>query len=188
MTKSKNLKNSKGFTLIELMVAVSIFVLIMTVTMGSILSVFDINRKAQNLRSVMDNLNTTLESMTRTIRFGTDYHCDILVGNLSSPRDCSDGASSIEVTSSLGSRVRYIFANGRIERYIDSIGPSYLTGSDVTITNLKFYVFGTGSFSGGDLAQPRVIMVVSGYSGTKESSRSSFTIQTTVSQRLFDTQ
>ena len=70
---SKKGGSNHGFTLIEIMVAVSIFSLIMVISMGSILSVFDANKKSQTLRTVMDNMNFTLEGMTRTIRFGRNY-------------------------------------------------------------------------------------------------------------------
>ena len=73
--KMINPKNNKsGFTLVELMVSVSLFVIVMTISMGSILSVFNANRKAKNIRNVMDNINFTLEGMTRTIRFGSNIY------------------------------------------------------------------------------------------------------------------
>ena len=68
------IRNIRGFTLVEIMVAVSVFVLVMVISSGAIISVFNANQKSKNLRSAMDNLNLTMESMTRTIRFGTKYH------------------------------------------------------------------------------------------------------------------
>ena len=64
-----------GFTLVELMVSVSIFAIVMFISLGSILSILDANQKSKTLRSVMDNLNSAMESMTRTVRFGINYHC-----------------------------------------------------------------------------------------------------------------
>ena len=77
---------NKGFTLIELMTAVSIFIVIMTVSMGSILSIFDANRKSRSLKTVMNNLNLALESMSREMRYGRSYNC----GTDSDP-NCSGG-------------------------------------------------------------------------------------------------
>ena len=51
---SNKIKN-KGFTLIEIMVSVSIVLVIMVIVSGSILSIFTANQKSKNLRSVMDN-------------------------------------------------------------------------------------------------------------------------------------
>lgn len=181
----------RGFTLVEIMVAVSLFSFAMVISMGSIYSVMDANRKSQSLRSVMDNLNSTLESMTRTIRFGTNYHCDINAGIISVPRDCSGaGASSIVVLSSSGTTYVYKLVGGRITRTVGVGGVEQnLTGSDVTITNLTFRVYGSDPYgNGSNLYQPEVIVVISGFVGTKASSKSTFTVQTTISQRLFDSQ
>lgn len=178
-----------GFTLVEIMVSVSVFIVIMTISSGSILSILDANRKSQNLRTVMDNLNFTLESMTRTIRFGTKYHCDVNNEPVELPLNCSDyGASSISVLSQTSSQVSYRLSGERIERKQNANPYSFLTDSNVKITSLKFYVKGSTPYSSGDLEQPRVIIFISGYVGAKPSTRSSFTIQTTVSQRSFDSQ
>lgn len=189
----KYIKNKKlekrGFTLIELLVSISIFTMILTVIMGSIFSVFEANRKSQSLRAVMDNLNFTLESMTRTIRFGTKYHCDITSGNINEPQDCVSGGNSFSVTDSDGVINIYTMTNGRIARSRDGGNTYYnLTGSDVTITKLTFWIRGSQPLSSGDILQPRAIIVVSGYAGAKPTSRSTFTLETMVSQRIFDSQ
>ncbi len=188
-------KDNKGFTLVELMVSLSVFITVMVISMGSILSVVDANRKSQSLRSVMDNLNYTLESMTRNIRFGSAYHCDITQGTASSPRDCSGGANSMAVTSSAGTLVTYRLNGGRIARATNCVGgvvgctEYYMTGTDVTITAMNFYVSGSGTYGGGsNLYQPKAIITISGYVGSKQTSKSTFTIETTVSQRMFDSQ
>lgn len=184
----KKATKNKGFTLIEIIVAISIFTIILFISTGSILSVLDANRKSQNLRSVMDNLNYTLEAVTRTIRFGENYHCDITSGSISVPSDCASGASSISVTNSSGSQVIYRLTGSVIERSTNG-GATYspLTSSNVTITRLTFWVLGSAPYAGGvDVLQPRVIMVISGYVGAKPTSRSTFTLQTTISQRVID--
>ena len=189
--QSPMLKFTTGFTLVELMVAVSVFVMVMVISMGSILSIFDANKKSQTLRTVMDNLNFSLEAMTRTIRFGTNYHCDVTVGDISTPapRDCPTGASSIIVKAADGSRVVYKLNNGRVIRSINGGADYFVTSSDVTISDLKFRVVGSTSYSvGGDLYQPQVIITISGNAGVKATTRSSFNMQTTVSQRMFDSQ
>jgi prepilin-type N-terminal cleavage/methylation domain-containing protein len=199
MIKNQNKKN-KGFTLVELMVSVSVFVIIMTISMGSILSIFDANKKSQTIRTVMDNLNFSLEAMTRTIRFGTNYHCDVTVGDITTPaqRDCTTGASSMVVKTSDGvTRVAYKLAEGRIRRYVgseidyisDNTEGYAVTSADVTITDLTFRVVGSTPYSNGnDLYQPQAIITVSGFAGIKPTTKSSFSLQTTVSQRMFDSQ
>lgn len=71
--KIKNYRN--GFTLIEIIVSISIFTVVMLVTMGALLTLNDSSRKAQALRTVIDNLNFAVEDMNRKIRTGDIYHC-----------------------------------------------------------------------------------------------------------------
>ena len=57
----------RGFTLIELMVSVTIFIIVMVIALGSLLSISEAERKAEQLKTVMNNLNFGLESMARAI-------------------------------------------------------------------------------------------------------------------------
>ena len=185
--KQKMVENNNGFTLIELMAAISIFSVVMLISMGSILSVFDANRKSQSLRSVMDNFNFTMESMTRTIRFGRNYHCGSS-GDVTQPLDCPSPFWSdfLVVKDSNGSEVTYKLSNNRIIRSIDGGQDYFMTSPDITITNLAFRVFGSSPYP--ELLQPQVIVVVEGFAGTKPGTQSSFSLETTVSQRQFDFQ
>lgn len=178
---------NKGFTLIELMVSVTVFTVIMLISTGSILSVFDANQKSQSLRTVMDNLSFTMDGMTRTIRFGTNYHCDITSGTVTSPLDCANGQNSMQVLSADGKQVAYKLDTSTNQIVRITNGTSYyITGTDVTITNLKFRVVGSPRFP--DTYQPRVVITVSGYAGGKPTVQSAFNLQTIVSQRQFDSQ
>lgn len=197
MVQKKIHKNNKGFTLVEIMVAVSIFAVIMVISAGSIVSIFDANKKSQTLRTVMDNLSLTMESMVRTIRFGTKYHCDITTGVITEPRDCFDsvGSDSLSVLSTDGDQISYSLDDSRILREKNGTESYYLTSNDVTITDLSFWVYGSLSYADEitpgppeDPAQPMVIIVIRGFAGDKPTSRSEFTLQTEVSQRSFDFQ
>jgi prepilin-type N-terminal cleavage/methylation domain-containing protein len=177
----------RGFSLVELMVAMSIFILVLLISSGSILNIFNANQKSKSLRSIMDNLNTTVEAMTRTIRFSTNYHCGS-TGTFTIPQDCGgSGSSTLVVTPPNGSAVKYSLVSGRIVRTIGGVD-SFLTSSDVNITNLAFRVYGSAPYP--DLSQPQVIIVIQGaVSPTgKSSAQSTFTIETTVTQRIFDFQ
>lgn len=197
------INKQKGFTLIELIVSASVFSVVVLISTGSIFTIFDSNRKSQNLRSAMDNFNLSMESMTRTIRFGYNYHCDINIAPFTSPLDCPNNTStnsSLAVQTSPSSRVLYRLNSNRIETSkTDGATWSPITSSDVTITSLNIRVIGSLPYSnasasacptGGqaDRCQPKVIIVVRGYVGAKVSSRTSFNLQTTVSQRNFDSQ
>lgn len=185
MRKLKS-KSSKGFTLIELMVSMSLFMLIMTMSMGSIIGIFDINRKSQALKTVIANLNLAIESMAREMRFGDHYHCGSS-GAITSPQNCpnGEGGNFVSFLSSDDEQIIYRLEDGVIEKSSDG-GNSYaaLTGSEVDIESLNFYVLGAGAQS--PSLQPKVLIKVSGVAGPNEKSRTEFTLQTLVSQRVLD--
>ena len=57
--RSSSLK--KGFTIIEIIVAVSIFVIVMLISIMALLSSINANRKAQGVSIVISNLNLAVE-------------------------------------------------------------------------------------------------------------------------------
>ncbi|MES2213564.1 MAG: prepilin-type N-terminal cleavage/methylation domain-containing protein [Patescibacteria group bacterium] len=180
----KNTKSVRGFTLIEMMVSLAVFSVVVVLSMSAIVSVLDSNQKSQTLRSAMDNLNVTLESMTRAIRFGTTYHCG-LTG--SGTADCGGGDTGMMFIGSDGVRVRYNLSEGRIVRSSDIGAYTPMTSADIIIEKLTFYVSGSTPYPGDNL-QPRVVIVIKGYTGAKASTKTSFVLSTTISQRQLDYQ
>ena len=181
--------SKKGFTLIELMVSISVFTIVMVISMGTIVTVMDANRKSQTLRAVMDNLNSAMEGMTRNIRFGSNYNC-VSADTAQFVSDCVDnsvGLGSIFITDSNGVRTKYYLSNGRIYKTVGGLDYP-VTSPDITVLSLVFRVYGSSLYSSNDKIQPKVIIVVSGFSGAKPSIRTSFTLETTVSQRKLDFQ
>lgn len=97
--KDNFIKKQQGFTLIEVMVSVTIFVVVMLVGVGSLIDVNKAHKATQNARSLIDTLNFAMEDMSRNLRLGYDYYC----GDISSytadtsknpKNDCPDDASS----------------------------------------------------------------------------------------------
>ena len=172
----------KGFTLIELMVAISIFIVIMTISMGSIIGVFDANRKSRSLKTVLNNLNLAVESMSKEIRYGKNYHCGSL-GSVSSPQNCESGDNFISFLSSSGTQITYRLNAQSIEKKIDSGDYIAVTAPEIVIDDLTFYAFGTDT---GDTLQPKVIIMIKSHAGTIGKGRSDFILETLVSQRVLD--
>lgn len=181
----------RGFTLVEMLIAVSLFVIIAFFSIGSILSIFDANRRAQSSKTVVDNLNLAVENMARTIRFGSNYHCGV-TGSLSTPTNCADnsygnGDTAMAVTFE-GEIVVYRLCGTAIFRFEGGNGscndPRFaITSPETVIEYFRFYVFGT---TVGDNYQPYVLAVIKGYSGNKPTSQSKFVIETIMSQRTLD--
>src|SRR5882672_10508798 len=63
----------RGFTLVEMIVAVALFAIVMLVCVGALLALVGANKKVHALQSVMNNLNVTLDGMVRQIRMGSNY-------------------------------------------------------------------------------------------------------------------
>ncbi len=177
-------KKQQGFTLIEIIVAVSIFALVMTMAVGAILSIVGANKKANALNSVVTSLNGAFESMVRDLRTGYKYDCTGARPN-PSPNDCTTGHESISFISSQenGKAVSYALVSNRIVKYIDSDRVGEITPPEVIITNLNFYVSGAGV---GDGKQARVLITLRGYSGLNPRTKSEFNLQTLVTQRQLD--
>ncbi len=187
MKKTYYKVRSKGFTLIELMTAVSVFLIVMTISMGAILGIFNANDKVGTLKITMDNLNLAVETMSREIRFGTTYDCGLIEPVPPTPTNCLTGSEDgLSFYANDGRKISY--HRGTSNNIIKSIddGPEIsVTAPEVNIQNLTFYVSGASSPPGDNL-QPRVIIVIKGEAGTKASNQSGFTLQTEVSQRLLD--
>ncbi len=179
----KNTDGKKGFTLIEIMVSLSVFIIIMTLSLGSILSILNLNEKSQTKKTAMDNLNFALESMSRTIRFGTNFYCgttsDAFLVN-----DCDTGSTSLTVQDSNGARIVYSLSGGQIMKKVGGGTANAVTSNEINITRLTFYVFGSTGWP--DVNQPRVVMSLSGTVGTKTATQSTFNLETGVSQRKLD--
>ena len=174
------LKNNttKGFTLIELLVSVSLFSVVLVVTLGSIVTISDSNKKARSLMSVMNNLNFAVDSMTRSLKSGK------LSGGVTSGGDCVT-TEQINYNSLIGGfereQVRYCFVEdgneiGRIDKTVGG-DTQPITAPDVDIDYLKFTAY-TGSAN-----QPRISIVLDGTVKVSEKISSQFSIQTTVAQR-----
>ncbi|MCX6786307.1 MAG: prepilin-type N-terminal cleavage/methylation domain-containing protein [Candidatus Kaiserbacteria bacterium] len=138
-----------GYTLIELMVAVGLFALIMTLVSGAYIMMIGITRQAQGMATGIDNLSFALETMTRTIRTGTDYNDGL---------NCS-GCTSFSVVNASGATINY-------KRSVDSNGNGSITQNDVVltdpvvnVTSLTFIVSGAPS---SDISQPYVTIIISG--------------------------
>jgi prepilin-type N-terminal cleavage/methylation domain-containing protein len=65
-----------GFTIIEMIVALAVFSVVVTISIGALLTLIATNQQLQIEQSVMTNLSFALDSMTREIRTGTHYFCE----------------------------------------------------------------------------------------------------------------
>lgn len=211
----KDMRSKGGFLLVEMLVAVFLFSIVMFVSLGAVLTLVDANRKNQNTKSVVNNLTLVINSMVKTIAVSTGYYCGEANNGYdgSSTNDCPTQGEAEDAITFLFNEdgnnngeldvYRYRFeavypdGSGRITRSIDSTNNNQfipITAPEVHITKLRFLVSDTAPLvvstsdgsAAGDTNQPKVVMYLEGYAGTKQNTESSFRIQTTISQRTLD--
>lgn len=201
--KSLLSKNSKGFTLVEMIVSLGLFTIVLFIATSAFLSVVNADRKSRATRIATDNLNLALEDMMRKIKTGYAYGCD-------AGGDCASG-TVFSFTDQIG--VNFIYKRGVGSGAIVSgtafsgCGSAYYTSTqgcllreeggttvpmiatspEIDITSLKFAVSGSAVFP--NRSQPVVVVTIDGAIGANlpnTAGRSAFSIQTVVTQRPYD--
>jgi prepilin-type N-terminal cleavage/methylation domain-containing protein len=179
MKKLLSIQHTKrGFTLVELLVALSLFAIAMLMATGATLIVLDANAKSQSSGAVMTNLNIALDAMSRDLRTGTNFEVDV-------PGD-PDGNPSITVVNQYGKTVKYAYDSVREKITKQVLDPDEdiidIVAEEISIKRMVIYDAGLES-DPGDYRQPNVRIVIQGEAGKKAKSKTVFDVQTTVTQR-----
>lgn len=201
-----------GYTILETMVATSLFLVVVMTGMGTLLNANLLHQKSQNMHSIMDNLNFVIEDISRNIRTGYNYRCfssgqSIPVGSndptMGEPRSCLSGwAVAFEYaygdnldTAQDGDPIDYndqwvyYISNGKI--FKSTQGP-YVASSFIQLTPDEVVIDAASSFSvlgaeplSSNQQQPLIIIKLVGRI-TSQNVVTPFSLQTSVSQRLID--
>jgi len=195
----RNIKASHGFSLIELMVSVTVFAIVMVVSTTTLLTMINANAKAQALYSATTNLSFALDSMTREIRTGYHYYCkDIAASGLNpgdplptegNVRDCIaiPGNSIAFNRERDDGHMGYRLNAGRLEEKDESANWVPLTSKDVFIDTFTLVVQNTDQYeSTGDMKQPVVDLTVIGHVNNGLETNTDFHIQTHIVERRLD--
>jgi len=178
MTK---IKIQKGITLIELLVAITIFSLIISVILGIFISTMRTQKRILDYQEVLNQANYAIEYMSRAIRMARKD----INGN------CIPAGTNYELTHN-GEGIRFLtynnicsgfyLANGKIigireRRTYDLTMPAFF---DVARLNFNIMVEERDDF----LQQPRVTLIFE----AEKRDVGRIALQTTISQRNLDTQ
>ncbi len=159
--KKKVFKEEKGFTLVEVLVAMSLFTFIVTISLGAITQVFDVNKKAQMMSVIMGDLSSSLEMMTTQMRYGSGHTCE---------KEASDSCVRIKFTNYNEEEMEYFLKDELIWVSID--GEEHeITSLDVAVKNLQF-----------NILDSLIVIVLKGEVGYGVE-KSEFNLQTSVSRR-----
>ncbi len=199
--EKRKFEDIQGFTLVEVLVALSLFTVVVTMAVGTLLVLIDANTRQQYVQSVVTNISFALDSMTRDIRTGYHYYCINGLGDNAqatgeNTRDCPAGGDSLVITESGDSltrgkgsnRIAYRYNAGdkSIERRLGTTGVwQRLTAPEVKINTLDFIITGTDTLPS-DESSPTVTIFIEGKAGETSEIDTSFQMQTTVTQQLLD--
>ena len=202
------IENCKGgYTIIETMIAISLFLVIIMAGMGALLNANLLHQKSQNMRSIIDNLSFIMEDMSRNLRTGSKYYCITGADNLSNVSTAKSGPSCWGVAfESSGTPANQVAdQNNQWVYYIDNFGKIFkatqgpyaaasfvqLTPEEIVITGQVagvqvsgFSVLGAESVATNS-QQPFVTIRLVGRITFKDVV-TPFSLQTSVSQRLVD--
>lgn len=138
--KLSHFKN-RGFTLIEVMVAVSIFTIIMTVGIVALLTINNSYRKSQTDRQAIDSITYALESMSRRIRTSREWSVGINYGNPDSHFSFIDQDGILVTYNWIGEKIIVDIDNQLATNTIVPTGQYDITPRNVVITKMSFLPF-----------------------------------------------
>jgi prepilin-type N-terminal cleavage/methylation domain-containing protein len=182
--KNKLYHLTKAFTLVELLVVLGLFSSISTLSLGALFNAQAINTHLQETQSILDNVNLSVQTITRDIRFGSEFRCIVSPPGysapyyvLETPQNCTYASSTpgdaigfkMADAATSTDRVAYYVDNGILykkEFYQNPASTTVLqmTSSEVKINTLTFYIEGAENSTAliPDYKQPLVTMLISG--------------------------
>lgn len=172
----------KGFTLIEMLVSVGIFSIVLLIALGAILTVLDSNKKAQTLTSVMNNLNFTLESITRSVKTGVE---PTTAGGILTVQGIDLSAGTFDREEIRFKRIESD-EKGSIGRCKGVSCTDFVSITAPEVNVKTFIVIPNDGYDTNDTIQPRTMIYVEGEVVLNERIKSDFRIQTSISQRRLD--
>lgn len=191
-----------GFTLIEMLVSISIFVLVAFTITSTLIAVSEANRKAQELKQIMDNLNFSVQGMVLRMREGSDYTCANTNAIPDNPEDggkeCGGDGKGNAIVFYDPTPADSNNPNGvAVKYYLDTFDkPSGETGGIVKVeginnsnesfnitseeVDIKLMTFQVGGIGNSTTDRPYVIIEIVGEARLRSGESTSFTLRTFV--------
>ncbi|MBI5912824.1 prepilin-type N-terminal cleavage/methylation domain-containing protein [Candidatus Azambacteria bacterium] len=174
-----SLHSERGYSLIELMVAIGVFGVVVTIMSGTFMISLRGQGKSATMQNIADNARYAMEVMAKEMRMGMIKASEGYVLNAS---------SDIQFRSNMPNR------NGAIVRFYldvptgqimfdddisDALTPEPITAANIAVSALTFDVSGASS-----LSQPRITIAMQAASaGTAADVATRMDLQTTISPR-----
>lgn len=157
---------NKGFTLIELVIAIGIFVIVVSVALSLFLTGLAGHRKTIAIQNVQDNARYLLEFVAKEVRMSEIKNANYY---------------RLVITRPDGEEITYAFEGGNIQRTItgNPSGSGPMNSNEVSISG-QFYTLGIGK---DDNQQPRVTIVMKAETTGKTEEKARIELQTTLNPR-----
>ncbi len=225
MKNTASTSTTAGFTLIEIIVSMAVFIVVATIAVGAFLKILSANKQAQSIETAMNNADFALDSMSRDLRVGYGYTCydDYNYPNGNSISIGKNACNSINLSILFGSSTnlttyptiafyssespngwscsqpaihayRYNPSTKILEKSEESqcndtvIGDGNSPFVPLTATSSGFAIQTFGFSVGGVTSpqQPKVLIYLKAAAGSNLQNQTSFTVQTSVSQRVMN--
>lgn len=208
MRKNILQQSISGLSLVEILVVLGLFSGIATISLATLFNTQAINVKLLQSQSILDNVNLSLQTIVREMRYGSDFYCTSALEATAPtlrkgcPRNLGGGTVLYFLPTDAvdeKDRAAYFVSNGILyKREILFSGASttyQMTSEDIYITHLRFFVEGANTAAGTqdvggaiDYAQPLISLFLSGTAKAtnRDDSPVPFSVQTQISTRLLD--
>jgi type II secretory pathway pseudopilin PulG len=156
MPISMKTNHSQGFSLVEMLVYVSVLTIILLFVVSTLMSFTTSYRTLAALRATDHAAVDAMERMTRTIRGAT------AITALESSFATNSGVLTLVSTSGNNSTTtKFYLDSGTLKQNVNGVYYGPLTASNAEVTNLTFYLLSTTTTSA-----IRIDMTIEGQSGT----------------------
>ena len=177
------IENRAGFTMVELLIALSIFVIVMGLGLSMYLSINRIQKKNLRANLVYSETRYWMDMLVDEIQsFAVHYDSNLPYPAMPYPED------ELLITNAEGKRVRYYLDDTDLDGFNDTLKrqtaispPVTLSSPEIKMTRLHFYVDPLAE-SGTDLSRVTIIMQAKDVS---TSSPIVVNLQTTVGSRSY---
>ena len=161
-----------GFTLIEVLVAMTVFALILLVSVSAFVYALDLQRRAFNIQQAEENANFVFESMTKEIRISQ------IIAPLDNSLCPAMPDAMLTIKNSSDETVRYYLDAGNIIREVNGTKTT-INSNTIQFSRFDFCVAGATEQ---DRRQPRVT-ILAALQTTATKHQAGIEMQTTLSFR-----
>ncbi len=177
----KSKKCGRGFTIIEMLVAIAVFSIALVAICGIFLSITKSQRKNSIDQDVQSEMSYALETITQAIRrYNIDYNTSI-----------NNPAFTLVLVRQDKESVSFFRgSDNRLKMQIGTGAAQDILSDKVKVDDLKFWITPTTDpfVPGGENEQPRVTILLGlsqSKNTTKPEEQASMRVQTTITQRVY---